>query len=64
MSRTMTMASILFPATDRAVMAEAVIVVSFTLAGLWWTRHSSEARIFVVGVFVMTLALFGLRALH
>lgn len=64
MLRTMTVASIAFPATDRAVIAEAVVVMTLTAAGLWWTRRSSEARLFVLGLFVMTVALFGLRALH
>lgn len=60
----MILASILFPSTDAAVGVQAIIVVLLTVAGLWFTRRSKEGVTFVVGLFVMTIALFGLRMLH
>ncbi len=57
-------ASVLLPSTDAAVGFQAVIVVLLTVAGLWLVRRSKDGVLFVLGLFVMTVALFGVRSLH
>jgi hypothetical protein len=58
------LASLLVPATDRAVAIEAMIVFPALICGLVIVRRSPELRTFVAGVATITLAWFGLRALH
>ena len=53
-----------FPRTDGGVAVQLAIVVAVTLVAFVGVRHDPELRLFVLGVFVMTMALFGLRMLH
>ena len=58
------MGSLLLPGTDRAVVVEALVVFPCLIVALVRTRRDRELRIFVLGVFLVTLGFFGLRALH
>lgn len=57
-------ASLLFPTTDAGVGVQVVVLVLLTLVGLWFVRRSKDGVLFVLGLFVMTAALFALRTLH
>ena len=52
------------PRTDAGVVVQAVIAVVVLGAALWRVRRHPELRTFVIGCATLTLALFGLRALH
>lgn len=54
----------LLPRTDAGVAAQAVIAAVTLAAALVATWGSPELRRFVTGVTVMTVAFFGLRAIH
>jgi F0F1-type ATP synthase beta subunit len=56
--------SMLFPTTDAAVMAQAVAVVLLTIAAVWRFRRNKDVLLFVIGLFMVTAAFFGVRALH
>ena len=55
---------VILPSTDAGVAAQALAAGIVFGAALLATRRSPELRRFVTGVAVMTLALFGLRAMH
>lgn len=55
---------LLFPRTDGGIAIQLATVVAVTLVAFAGVRRDPELRLFVVGVFVMTMALFGLRMLH
>ena len=54
----------LFPSTDAGVGLQAIVVVLVTVVGLWLARRSTDGMMFLLGLFVMTAAVFGLRTLH
>lgn len=56
--------SLLLPATDTAVVVEALVVFSsLAVAGIV-SRRDRDIRMFVFGLFVFTVAFFGVRSLH
>jgi hypothetical protein len=55
---------VLLPRTDAGVAAQAIVAVVVLAAAFFAVRRNRELRQFVTGLAVMTLALFGLRALH
>ena len=57
-------ASMLSPATDAGVGFQAITVVILTVAMLRLARRSKDMVMFILGLFVVTVALFGLRSLH
>ena len=58
------MRELFFPRTDAGVVFQASIVFPVLLIVLVLLRRDRELRIFVLGVFMVVLAFFGLRALH
>jgi len=55
---------LLLPRTDGGVYAQALIVFPALLTALVLVRRDKDYRIFVLGLLVMMLALFGARAIH
>lgn len=55
---------VLLPRTDAGVAAQAAVALVVLTAAFFAVRRHRELRQFVTGLAVMTLALFGLRALH
>lgn len=55
---------ILLPRTDAGVYAQAAVVFPALGIALLVVRQDRDLRTFVLGLAVMTLALFGVRALH
>ncbi|MEX1009413.1 MAG: hypothetical protein WD271_16460 [Acidimicrobiia bacterium] len=58
------MHEILLPRTDTGVFLQAAVVFPALLGALVLVRRDRDLRIFVLGILVFTLALFGVRALH
>ncbi|MGH9013228.1 MAG: hypothetical protein ACRDZ1_04730 [Acidimicrobiia bacterium] len=58
------MIDLLLPRTDAGVLVQAVVV--FPILGAWlaWVRRDPDWRLLALGVLVMTIAWFGLRAVH
>jgi hypothetical protein len=55
---------LLLPRTDGGVYAQALVVFPVLVVALMLVRRDRELRLFVFGVLVMALALFGARAIH
>jgi len=55
---------ILLPGTDAGVVVQVVAVMVIWICLLVIVRRSAEARLLVGGLGMITLAWFGLRALH
>jgi hypothetical protein len=55
---------VLLPRTDAGVAAQAAVAVIVLAGAFFAVRRNRELRQFVTGLAVMTLAFFGLRALH
>lgn len=59
------MLDLVLPRTDAGVLVQAVIAVGVLGMLAWRTRGArQEVRLFVAGLAVLTVALFGLRTLH
>lgn len=58
------MRQILLPGTDAGVVVQVVAVMVIWICLLVIVRRSAEARLLVGGLGMITLAWFGLRALH
>lgn len=58
------MRQILLPGTDAGVLVQVVAVMVIWICLLVIVRRSAEARLLVGGLGMITLAWFGLRALH
>lgn len=58
------MTEILLPRTDGGVYAQAAVVFPVLLTALVLVRRDRDWRLFVTGVLVMVIALFGVRAIH
>ena len=58
------MQEILLPRTDAGVFLQAAVVFPALLGALVVVRRDRDIRMFVLGILVLTLALFGVRALH
>ncbi|CAN5121593.1 hypothetical protein BH23ACT2_BH23ACT2_01910 [soil metagenome] len=58
------MSEVLLPRTDVGVLAQVVAVVAITASALWMLRGSRDAVHLVLGLFLVTMAFFGLRTLH
>jgi hypothetical protein len=58
------MTELLLPRTDAGVAAQAAVVFPALLVGLVALRRDPQLRTFIAGLLVLTVALFGLRALH
>jgi len=58
------MTDFLLPRTDTGVAVQALILFPALVAGLVVVRRDRELRIFVIGLLVLSVALFGLRAVH
>jgi hypothetical protein len=54
----------LLPRTDDAVLIQAIIVFPVLLGALVVARRDREWRLLMLGLLTMTLAFFGLRAIH
>lgn len=52
------------PRTDAAVAVQAGVVFPLLLAALVAFRRDREVRLLVTGLLVMSVSLFGLRAVH
>lgn len=55
---------VLLPRTDLGVMLQLSVVITVGGLALFVTRRHHDWRLVVVGVLVLVLAGFGLRALH
>jgi hypothetical protein len=55
---------VLLPRTDAGVAVQAAVALVILTGAFFAVRRNRELRQFVTGLAVMTLALFGLRALH
>ena len=55
---------LLLPTTDAGVIAGGVLATGLIGFGIWHARAHRDRRIFIVGLAVLTIAGFGLRALH
>lgn len=55
---------LLLPRTDGGVYAQALVVFPALVVALVLVRRDRDRRLFVLGVLVMALALFGARAIH
>ncbi len=58
------MRDLLLPASDTAVAVQALIVFGLLAAFGWTARRNQDLRVFVVGLTVLAIALFGVRAVH
>ena len=58
------MIEILLPRTDAGVTVQFVIATVVFALVLWRAWRSKDARIFVIGLWLVTYAGMGLRALH
>jgi hypothetical protein len=58
------MRDVLLPRTDHAVVVQALVVFPLLMAALVFARRDREWRTFILGLLVITLGFFGLRALH
>lgn len=54
----------LLPRTDAGVAVQAVVVVVAGLVALRLVWHRHEWRIFVIGAWVLSLSILGVRAVH
>ena len=52
------------PSTDAGAIAQAVIALVVLGTAYWFVRRQAEARIFVIGLAVLSLSLMALRAVH
>jgi hypothetical protein len=55
---------LLLPRTDAGVLVQAVVVFPILAGWLVWVRRDPDWRLLALGVLVMTVAWFGLRAVH
>ena len=55
---------VLLPRTDAAVLVQALVVFPALGLALVLARRDREWRVLVLGVLTMTVAWFGLRAVH
>jgi len=58
------MMEFLLPETDAAVGLQAILAVIILVVGFRLTRSHPDWRVFVWGIAAITVAGFGLRALH
>lgn len=58
------MIELLLPRTDSGVLVQAVAVAALFLAALVLVRRNHELTLLMAGLATMTLAWFGVRALH
>ncbi len=58
------MIDVLLPRTDAGVLVQLVIATVVFAVLVWRFRRNRDARIFVVGLWVMAVGLMGVRALH
>lgn len=58
------MRQFLLPSTDAGVLVQVVTVTVVWVCLLVVVRRSAEARLLIGGIGMITLAWFGLRALH
>lgn len=58
------MHDVLFPATDAGVIGQTLGVLAVTIAVVWLVRRERALVTLVIGVSLMLLGFFGLRALH
>ena len=58
------MIDILLPRTDGGVFLQLAAATALTGVVLWRIRHMKEARIFVLGLWVLSIGAMGIRALH
>lgn len=58
------MLDLLLPRTDAGVLAQLIIATIVFALMTWRFWSNKDARIFVIGLWVMTYAAMGVRALH
>lgn len=58
------MSELLSPRTDLGVAVQVVVLLVLAAVGLWSTRARPDARLVVIGLAVLAVALVGLRAAH
>ncbi len=64
MSATTVLASVLLPATDRAVYTQAVVAAMVFAAVAWLVRRNRDLLMFVGGLATVTAAAMALRTVH
>ena len=55
---------LLLPTTDAGVGVQGALAAALLSVAFWMTRHRRDGRVFVWGIAVLSVAGFGLRALH
>jgi hypothetical protein len=55
---------LLLPRTDELVAVQALVALGAWTAAYRWSRRDRDARLLVIGAGLLTVALFGARALH
>ena len=55
---------LLLPRTDELVAVQAAVALVVWVAAYRWSRRDRDLRLFVVRAGLLTVALFGARALH
>ncbi len=55
---------LLLPRTDAGVLAQLIIATVVFAALTWRLWHNKDARIFVIGLWVLTYGAMGVRAIH
>jgi hypothetical protein len=58
------MTDLLLPRTDAGVLFQFIAATLVFIAVTWRFRGNKDARVFVVGLWVLTYGLMGVRAIH
>lgn len=55
---------LLLPRTDAGVLVQFVVVTTLFAALVWRLWRNTDARIFVIGLWVLAYGAMGIRAIH
>ncbi len=58
------MIEVLLPRTDAGVLFQLVVTNAVFVLVVWRWWRNTDVRIFVIGLWVLTVSLMGVRALH
>ena len=58
------MMDLLLPTTDAGVILQLAVVTVVAALVLWRIRRNPDARLFVIGLWVLSIGAMGVRALH
>lgn len=58
------MIDLLLPETDAGVLVQLVLATVLFGGLLWWLWANKDARIFIIGLWVVVFGFMGVRALH